>query len=258
MAMLELRELTKNFGHLVAVNGVDLSVEEGEIRGLIGPNGSGKTTMFNLISGFLTPTRGRIFFRGEDITNLPPHLVAKRGLVRTFQLTALFREMTALQNVIMACHLHTGLGLFQQYFRNAGTRLREKEIAKKALALLDSMGIADKRDEITGDMPHGHQCALGIANALATEPKMILLDEPVGGMNPTETKEIMDRIKKVRDRGVTVLLVEHDMKAVMTTCEKVTCINFGNKIAEGTPQEICSHQDVIDAYLGGGTNACSV
>jgi branched-chain amino acid transport system ATP-binding protein len=166
--------------------------------------------------------------------------------------------MTALQNVIMACHLHTGLGLLQQYFRDASTRRREKEIEKKALTLLDSMGIADKKDEITGDMPHGHQCALGIANALATEPKMILLDEPVGGMNPTETKETMDRIKRVRDRGITVLLVEHDMKAVMTSCEKVTCINFGNKIAEGTPQEICSHQDVIDAYLGGGTNACSV
>ncbi|NIO04551.1 MAG: ATP-binding cassette domain-containing protein [Proteobacteria bacterium] len=256
MAILELKELSKHFGHLVAVNELDLTVEDGEIRGLIGPNGSGKTTTFNLVSGFLTPTKGRVFFQGEEVTGLPAHVVARRGLVRTFQLTALFRELTALQNVIMACHLHTELGLFQQFLRGSGTRQREREMEEKALALLDSMGIADKKDEIAGDLPHGHQRALGIVSALATEPRMLLLDEPVGGMTPAEAKETMDRIKMVRDRGVTVLLVEHDMKTVMTTCEKITCMNFGNKIAEGTPQEISMHQDVIDAYLGGDTEAC--
>ncbi len=256
MAILELKELSKHFGHLVAVNELDLTVEDGEIRGLIGPNGSGKTTTFNLVSGFLTPTKGRVFFQGEEVTGLPAHVVARRGLVRTFQLTALFRELTALQNVIMACHLHTELGLFQQFLRGSGTRQREREMEEKALALLDSMGIADKKDEIAGDLPHGHQRALGIASALATKPRMLLLDEPVGGMTPAEAKETMDRIKMVRDRGVTVLLVEHDMKTVMTTCEKITCMNFGNKIAEGTPQEISMHQDVIDAYLGGDTEAC--
>jgi branched-chain amino acid transport system ATP-binding protein len=256
MAILELNGLGKNFGHLVAVNALDLTVEDGEIRGLIGPNGSGKTTTFNLISGFLTPTRGRVFFQGQEITGLPAHVMAKKGLVRTFQLTALFRELTAQQNVIMACHLHTGMGLLEQFFQGARTRDREREIEERALALLDSMGIADKKDEIAGDLPHGHQRALGIANALATEPRMLLLDEPVGGMTPTEAKETMDRIKMVRDRGVTILLVEHDMKTVMTTCEKITCMNFGNKIAEGTPQEISLHRDVIEAYLGGGTEAC--
>jgi branched-chain amino acid transport system ATP-binding protein len=251
VAILELKGLAKNFGHLVAVNTLDLTVEDGEIRGLIGPNGSGKTTTFNLISGFLTPTKGRVFFEGKDITGLAAHVVAKRGLVRTFQLTALFREFTALQNVIMGCHLHTGMALLEQLARGPKAREKEREIEENALALLDSMGIADKKDEIAGGLPHGHQRALGIASALATNPKMILLDEPVGGMTPTEMRETMDRIKMVRDRGVTILLVEHDMKAVMTTCEKITCMNFGNKIAEGTPQEISVHQDVIEAYLGG-------
>jgi branched-chain amino acid transport system ATP-binding protein len=250
VAILELKGLVKKFGHLVAVNTLDLTVEEGELRGLIGPNGSGKTTVFNVVCGFLRPTAGRVFFRGEDITDLAPHEVARKGLVRTFQLTALFREMTALQNVVLAHHLHTGMGLFKQFLRDAGARQREKEIQEKALALLESMGIADKRNEIAGDLPHGHQCALGIASALATEPKMMLLDEPVSGMNPTETRQTMERIRKVRDSGITVLLVEHDMKAVMTTCEKITCVNFGNKIAEGTPREILRHRDVIEAYLG--------
>ncbi len=251
MAILELHGLSKNFGKMVAVNDFDLSVEEGQIRGLIGPNGSGKTTIFNLITGFLSPTQGRVTWRGQDITGLPPHAVARRGLARTFQLTALFKEMTALQNVIISCHLHTRTGLWEQFLGSAKSRHRERELEQKALALLESVGIAERADEIAGELPHGHQAALGIANALATEPKMILLDEPVGGMNPSETKETMDRIRKVRDGGVTVLLVEHDMKAVMATCDEITCINFGNKIAEGTPQMVCGHREVIEAYLGG-------
>ena len=257
MAILELKSLSKNFGQLVAVNEIELSVEEGEIRGLIGPNGSGKTTLFNVITGFLKPTRGTVTWQGEDLTGLSPHVVARKGLARTFQLTALFGDMTVFQNVIMACHLHTRTSLWEQFWRNARTRLKEREVEEKAIALLESMGIADKKNEIAGDLPHGHQAALGIANALATEPKIILIDEPVGGMNPTETSEIMDRIKMVRDNGITVFLVEHDMRAVMTTCDEITCINFGNKIAEGTPQMVCSQQEVIDAYLGGDVDTCS-
>lgn len=258
MAILEIKGLSKNFGQLKAVNRVDLSVEEGEIRGLIGPNGSGKTTMFNVISGFLKPTGGTVIWQGVDITGSPPHVVARRGLARTFQLTALFSEMTSLQNVVMSCHLHTRTSLWEQLWRNTKTRRKEREIEEKAVGLLETMGIGDKKDEIAGDLPHGHQVALGIANALATEPKMILLDEPVGGMNPTETSETMDRIKMLRDRGITVLLVEHDMRAVMTSCDKITCINFGNKIAEGTPQMVCGHREVIEAYLGGDINTCSL
>jgi len=242
--------LGKNFGENVAVNEIEISIEEGEIRGLIGPNGSGKTTLFNMISGFLKPNRGMVIWRGQEITSLPPHVVASLGLVRTFQLTALFSEMTVMQNVVISFHLHTGTTLWQQYRHSAETRRKEKEIEAKALHLLESMGITHRKDEIAADLPLGHQAALGIANALATGPKMILLDEPVAGMNPTETGETMDRIKMLRDQGITVFLVEHDMKAVMTTCDKITCINFGNKIAEGAPQIVSNNRAVIEAYLG--------
>jgi branched-chain amino acid transport system ATP-binding protein len=250
VALLELRGLGKNFGSNVAVSAIDMRIEDGEIRGLIGPNGSGKTTVFNVISGFLRASRGSVAWQGQDITSLPPHVVTRVGLVRTFQLTALFREMTVLKNVIISCHLHTGMSLWQQFWRSAETRRKEREIAEKAVALLESMGIAGRKDEIAGELPHGHQAALGIVNALATDPKMIMLDEPVSGMSPAETSETMERIKMLRDRGITVFLVEHDMRAVMTTCDKITCINFGIKIAEGTAQEVCTHPEVLQAYLG--------
>lgn len=250
MAILELKGLGKNFGKNVAVNEIEMSIEEGEIRGLIGPNGSGKTTLFNMVSGFIKPTRGMIIWQGKEITNFPPHVVARLGLVRTFQLTALFSEMTAMQNLVISFHLHTGTRLWQQFWHSDETRRKERELKEKALNLLESMGIADRKDAIASDLPHGHQTALGIANALATGPKMILIDEPVAGMNPTETSETMDRIKMLRDRGITVFLVEHDMRAVMTSCDKITCINFGNKIAEGAPQIVSSHPEVVEAYLG--------
>jgi len=258
LPILQLKGLGKDFGQLVAVNRIDLTVEEGEIRGLIGPNGSGKTTLFNLITGFITPSRGTVYFQGEDITDLPPHAVARKGLVRTFQITALFKEMTVLENVVMAGHLHTRIGLVRQFWPNARARRREAAVLEKAMELLEFMGIAQKSQEIAGELSHGHQCALGIANALAAEPRMILLDEPVGGMNPVETAQTMERIKMVRDRGITVLLVEHDMKAVMSTCDRITCVNFGNKIAEGTPQEVCACQEVNEAYLGGTIDVCSL
>lgn len=258
MAILQLKSLGKDFGRLVAVNRIDLTIEPGEIRGLIGPNGSGKTTIFNLITGFIAPSRGTVLFQGEDITDLPPHAVARRGLARTFQLTALFKEMTALENVVMACHLHLRVGMWRQFWRTARTRRRENSTRFQAMELLEFMGIADRKHELAGELPHGHQCALGIANALATNPRMILLDEPVGGMNPTETAQTMERIKQLRDMGITILLVEHDMKAVMTTCDRITCINFGNKIAEGSAAEVCSCQDVIEAYLGGTSDVCSL
>jgi len=252
MNILELAGLRKQFGELVAVDDIELSIEEGEIRGLIGPNGSGKTTLFNLITGFIRPTRGKVIWQGHDITAQSPHAIAKKGLARTFQLTTLFKDMTALQNVVIACHLHTETGLSQQFLRTARTRNKERAIEEKAMGLLETMGIADVKDEVAGELPHGHQRALGIAIALATEPKLLLLDEPVTGMNPIETRETMDRIRMLRDRGVTILLVEHDMRAVMTTCEKITVMNFGKKIAEGIPEEVSKHEEVIEAYLGKG------
>lgn len=252
MNILELAGLRKQFGELVAVDDIELSIEEGEIRGLIGPNGSGKTTLFNLITGFIRPTRGKVIWQGHDITAQSPHAIAKKGLARTFQLTTLFKDMTALQNVVIACHLHTETGLSQQFLRTARTRNKERAIEEKAMGLLETMGLADVKDEIAGELPHGHQRALGIAIALATEPKLLLLDEPVTGMNPIETRETMDRIRMLRDHGITILLVEHDMKAVMTTCEKITVMNFGKKIAEGIPEEVSKHEEVIEAYLGKG------
>ena len=256
MALLEIYGLTKTFGKNQAVVDLDLMVEKGQIRGLIGPNGSGKTTVFNLISGLLQPTSGKIIWQGQDITHLPSHKVARLGLARTFQLTAFYSEMTALENVIMCSHLQTGTTIWQQVWRNAKTKRKETLVENRALDILERMGILDIAHERAGDLPHGHAAALGIANALAIEPQLILLDEPVGGMNPTETAETMERIKSLRDDGITVFLVEHDMKAVMTTCDEITCINFGNKIAEGLPHEVCTHPVVMEAYLGGEVAEC--
>ena len=251
MKILELRGLRKQFGGLVAVNDVDLDVEEGEIRGLIGPNGSGKTTLFSLISGFLPPTRGKVIWRGKDITGKPVHSIVKEGVVRTFQLTTLLKDMTALQNVIIGCHLHIEMGLFTQVFGTARRRERESAVKEKAVGLLRTMGIEGIKDEPAGALPHGHQRLLSIAIALASEPKLLLFDEPSTGMNPVETQGLMDKIKMLRDeRGITIILVEHDMKAVMGTCENITVLNFGEKIAEGTPEEVGKSEEVIDAYLG--------
>lgn len=252
MNLIELLGLRKQFGELVAVDDVSLGIEEGEIRGLIGPNGSGKTTLFNLITGFIRPTGGKVIWQGHNITGQSPHAIARKGIARTFQLTTLLKEMTALKNVVMACHLHTNMGLFGQFLRTARTRNKEKAVEEKAMGLLEIMGIAGMKDEIAGELPHGYQRALGIAIALATEPKLLLLDEPVTGMNPVETKEMMDRLKMLRDKGVTIMIVEHDMRAVMGTCEKITVMNFGKKIAEGSPEEVTKNKDVIEAYLGGG------
>lgn len=256
MAILELRGLTKEFGRNLAVNGLDMLVEEGQIRGLIGPNGSGKTTVFNLISGFLRPTRGRVIWQGRDITNYPAHKITGLGLARTFQLTAMFKELTVLQNVVMCSHLHSRTNLWQQFYRDKATRHKERAVENRARELLEQMGLYALAHEQAGELPHGHAAALGIANALATEPRMIMLDEPVGGMNPTETAETMARIQAVRDSGVTLLLVEHDMNAVTSTCDEITCINFGNKIGEGSPGSVCGKPEVVKAYLGEDIDEC--
>lgn len=256
MAILELKGLSKFFGRNLAVNDLDMEVAPGHIHGLIGPNGSGKTTVFNLISGFLWPSRSKVIWQGRDITNMPTHRITRLGLARTFQLTALFKEMTALQNVVMSCHLHTGINLWQQFRQDKKARRKAAAVEQRAMGLLEQMGIADIAHERAADLPHGYAAALGIANALATDPKIILLDEPVGGMNPTETADTMDKIKAVRDQGIAILLVEHDMNAVMSTCDKITCINFGYKIAEGTPQNVCQHPEVAKAYLGEEIDLC--
>jgi branched-chain amino acid transport system ATP-binding protein len=251
MGELQLRKLRKEFGGLVAVNDIDLDIEAGEIRGLIGPNGSGKTTLFNLISGFLAPTSGSVTWRGKNITGQPTYKIVSQGITRTFQLTKLIADMTALENLVIACYLHSELGFLERIF---GTKVKgeaEDTIETKALDLLKLVGIEKVKDELAGALPHGFQRALNIAIALATEPKLLLLDEPATGMNPVETEKLMKLIKSLRDeKGITILLVEHDMKAVMANCDKLTVMSFGVKIAEGSPEEVSRNEEVIEAYLG--------
>jgi len=250
MALLELRGVTKRFGGLVAVDNVDLDIEEGEIRGIIGPNGAGKTTLFNVITGNYSVTKGSIKYNGEDITGLSPHEIASRGLVRTFQQTALFNEFTLLKNVSVACHLHAKVMLFGAVAHTPTAQQTQRQAEERALEILEFMGLAGLKDELAVNLPHGHQRSLGVAIGLAAEPKLLLLDEPVTGMNPAEKQHMVGLIRKVRDRGITIMLVEHDMRTVMGICEKISVLDFGKKIAEGLPEEISNNQQVIEAYLG--------
>ena len=253
MALLEVRNLDKRFGGLAAINDLDLDVDEGEIRGIIGPNGAGKTTLFNLISGVFRPTRGRITCRGKEISNLDPHKIAEMGLVRTFQRATLFGEFTVLKNIMLACHLHAREGLFSTLFGRV--HHKEKEAEERSLELMEFMGLTGLKDEQAWSLPCGHQVALGITVALAVKPKLLMLDEPVAGMTPTEKQHMKGLIRKVRDQGITVLLVDHDMKVVMDICDKITVLNFGKKLTEGLPTEISQNKDVIEAYLGGEGSA---
>jgi branched-chain amino acid transport system ATP-binding protein len=251
MGELQLKKLRKEFGGLVAVNDFDLEIEAGEIRGLIGPNGSGKTTLFNLISGFLPATSGGIMWRGNNITGKPTHKIVQQGITRTFQLTKLLTDMSALQNVVVACYRQSGAGFLEQFFGAKSMGGSEDRIEKKALDLLKLVDIESRKDELAGALPHGYQRALNIAIALATEPKLLLLDEPATGMNPVETEKLMGTIKMLRDEmGIAIFLVEHDMKSIMANCDKVTVMSFGVKIAEGTPEEVSRNEEVIEAYIG--------
>jgi branched-chain amino acid transport system ATP-binding protein len=250
MALLEIKGVSKYFGGLAALSEFDMEVNEGEIRGLIGPNGSGKTTLYNVISGVYRPTAGTIVYQGENIAHLPSSTVAKKGLVRTFQHTALFMDFTVLQNVSVGRHLHARENIFGVVGRTAATKKVEEDALKKAEEIVDFMELTHLKDELAINLPHGYMRALGVGIALATEPKLLMLDEPVTGMNPTEKVHMLGLINKIRERGITVLLVEHDMKTVMGLCDNITVLSFGKKLAEGTPKEILANQDVIEAYLG--------
>ena len=249
MALLEARDLTKHFGGLAAVSQFDLTVDTGEIVGLIGPNGAGKTTCFNLLSGFLPPTVGTVTFNGENITGLAPHYIVQRGLIRTFQLTVLFQDMTVLENVLMGLHLHSRRGLGRLLFSRR--RFPRAEVSW-AQEILEFTGLVSHADQLAKNLPHGHQRVLGIAMALAARPRLLLLDEPVTGMNHEESQRVMNLVRTIRDRGMTILLVEHNMKAVMGICERIVVLNFGQKLAEGTPAAVSANPDVITAYLGAG------
>jgi len=250
MALLEVNDLSKYFGGLAALSDFSMDVNEGEIRGLIGPNGSGKTTLYNVISGVYRPTSGTIVYQGEDITHLPPSTIAKKGLVRTFQHTALFMDFTVLQNISVGRHLHAGESVFGVIGNTPGTRSVEREALKKAEEIVDFMDLNNIKDEKAINLPHGYMRALGVGIALAAEPKLIMLDEPVTGMNPTEKSHMLALIKRIKEQGINVLIVEHDMKTVMGLCDNITVLSFGKKLAEGTPKEVQTNEGVIEAYLG--------
>lgn len=247
-AILEIDHLTRRFAGLTAVDDLSFQVDEGEIRGLIGPNGAGKTTTFNVISGYYPPTGGRILFKGEDISNLSTNRIAALGLIRTFQQTTLFKELSVLDNALVGGHLHLETGLLPSLLRS--NKAAEAAVETTAFEALDFFGLLERKHELAASLPHGLQRALGMAVALAAKPKFLLLDEPFTGMNAEETRHMMTLIRKVRDRGITLLLVEHDMQAVMGLCDRITVLNFGRLLAAGTPDDIRNHPDVIEAYLG--------
>ena len=256
MLLLELQKITKSFGGLKAIDNLDLDVSRGEIVGLIGPNGAGKTTVFNIITGIHRPTAGRVIFKGEDITGLRPDQVAAKGLVRTFQANVLFRNLTVLENVIVGCHLHIHFGFFEALVGTRNSRNKMALVFKRASEILELSGLSDLKGELAGNLPHGHQRALGLAIALAAASDLLVLDEPMSGMIAEEHMSMMAKIRRIRqEKGTTIIFIEHDMRAVLGLCDRVVVLNFGKKIAEGTPEEIRHNPEVIRAYLRAGTDA---
>ncbi|MCK9286195.1 MAG: ABC transporter ATP-binding protein [Sphaerochaetaceae bacterium] len=255
MILLETKQLTRAYGGVIAVSKVDFEVEQGLITGLIGPNGAGKTTLFNNITGLDVPTSGTVHYKGKEITGKSAHSICRMGVARTFQNIRLFKELTVLENVMVGRHFKVGtsptkgrFGSVLKSFISLGNE--EFEMKKEALHWLDFFELGELSDELAKNLPYGHQRELEIARALATEPSLLFLDEPAAGMNPQETEHLMSTIRRIRALGITVVLIEHDMKLVMNICDTITVLNYGQNIAQGTPKEIKRNPLVIEAYLG--------
>ena len=251
MPFVEVHRLAKFFGGLAAVVELNLDVMQGQIVGLIGPNGAGKSTVLNMIGGTISPDRGKIIFKGEDITNLPPYQRAQRGIARVFQENLLFGNFTALENVLVGFHLHSRMGFAQRLFNPQFTRSKEKVLREKGSQILQYVGLVEDAVTLAINLPHGKQRLLGLAVALATQPQLLLLDEPVTGMNAEEVEGMVAMIKALREKkGLTCIVVEHNLRAMMGLCDQIVVLNFGEKIAEGKPKAIIENQAVIEAYLG--------
>lgn len=248
---LETKKLTKQFGGLTAVNQVDFTVEEGKINAIIGPNGAGKSTFFNLISGFHRPTSGEVVFKGRNITHLPSNKIAELGVARTFQTTNLFEQSTVLDNVIVGHRLRTKSNLLDAIFRTSRLKEEEKKCQEKAYEVLEFVGMTGSAHEIVANISQEEKKRTAFALALATDPEIVFLDEPAAGVNPDETEGLANLIKKMAMKGITVCLIEHKMKMIMNLADKIMVLNYGEKIAEGTPDEIMNNEAVIKAYLGG-------
>lgn len=252
--MLRVENVSMIFGGLVANNDVSIQVNKGEIFGLIGPNGAGKTTLFNVISGFYKPTSGKVFFQGREIQGKMSNRIAQLGIARTYQNINLFRKMTVLENVMVGCHTRTSAGFLDAVFKTKKAKLEHEQTVARCREALSFMGIGHLENTLANNLPYGDQRRLEIARAIVSDPHLILLDEPAAGMNLTEKDALTDIILRLRERGHTVLIVEHNMKLVMKVCDRICVLNHGNKLAEGTPEQIQTNPEVIKAYLGGANN----